>query len=148
MSSKADRNIDATLAMVAGMTKILVQYYEQQHRSKTVVGILNAIQCRAEKAMDLWTGQLDKKSVKRISGRIELFRTEHCKEYDVSYYANLALALVDDISVYYHGKKKQALDSLIFSLLKLNRHYDRNLDKPDIYQQAAHGADCWVRLGI
>jgi len=146
MSSKADRNRDATLAMVMGMATTLIELYEQRERSKTVLGILRTVEHRSKTALKMWPGKITPKDFGKMTHRIECFRKEQCGEYDGAYYSSLALALTEDIRRYFSGTKRDALDQVISSLKRLNWYFDRNYTKTEIYEQAANGADCWGRL--
>ena len=137
MASRATRRVLLSLGMTKGVLELISDYYKHKKRNKTVMELIDITNKKTDRAIQFWKDQLSSKEVQKIHDNFKHIENNITGRYpDIVVMTSLISGTVSDVRDHLKGAKRVALNDLLVSVKRLNRHFDRHLDQFEMYDLA------------
>ena len=138
MASKAARQVLISLGVTKGVTEMIENVYKYRSRNSTVMELIAAINKKADHAFSLWPDQLNEKELKQIKSIFDNIENNIVGTHaNIVVLTSLISGLISDRRDYLKEKKRDCFNSLLISIRRLHRHFDRHLESFEKYDLAA-----------
>jgi len=150
MSSKAERNVIATLCLSEALGITVAQEYEKRGKEsrslKKLLGVLERVTAEARQS---WP-ELDRGAYRRV----EVFLTHFhgaCleSEGDLRLVTSICLGIQSDArDALKDPERRSAIDKILKATNRIHKYFDRYLRAPEIYAQANRAIAKWYELAV
>jgi hypothetical protein len=143
--SRALHNTLGAVAVARGLADILRDVYRSRARCKTAMEMAGCLRGACDQAFRQWAWDPAAREVERLGRRLVALEAAISTdgEADMVTYASTALALCEDVRDRVAAVRRPALDRVIAALWKIQRYFDRRLDKWEAYERAGRAAAAW-----
>lgn len=137
MASRAARKALLSLGMTKGVLELIGDYYKHKKHNKTVMELIEIVNRKTDSALKFWDDKLSDKEVNKIHKNFQHIENNVTGKYpDIVVMTSLISGAISDVRDHLKEGKRSALNDLLVSVKRLNRHFDRHLDQFEMYDLA------------
>lgn len=151
MASRADKNALTLLAMVDAQAMWISKVYQQRPGNKTVLGLTQRSTAAIMNVRNLWPNHLTLKEADQIKARLKQYLDKYLpvgSEFNIITSTSMMLDMLDWLwqHVRQNRQKAEAIISCIVKIKQIHRHFDRRLDKFELYDDAKRRCEAFYEI--
>lgn len=141
MASRTEKNILTLLAMIDAQVMWIRRVYEHRSGNKTVMSLTDRATAEIMHVRALWPNRIAQKEADQIKAKLKQYLNQYLpvgSEFSIITSTVMVLDMLDWLwrHVRQNPQKARAVVDCIVKIKQIHRHFDRRLDKFELYDDA------------